>query len=84
MTVNPRRLVEIVRRACDKTQERYPGYRADLQTAIAAILTLERQHRVTGTPVRRKIQDQCVALGDLLVGHDRSQEGGSEIAEEKQ
>jgi len=74
MAVNARRLLEIVHKACQSSEERYPGYRSDVEGAVAEVLSLERQHRQIGTQVRRKILDQCVALGDLLARQDTGTE----------
>jgi hypothetical protein len=67
MPVNDRKVINIVLDQTKKVEERCPGYRAALIDAIADIMAAERQHRVQGTAIQRKVSDKCSAVGTFLL-----------------
>lgn len=67
MPLNERRIMEILLEECNKVQERCKGYREELIETIGDIVQSERQHRVQGTNIQKKVSDKCSALGVFLM-----------------
>jgi hypothetical protein len=67
MTVNQRRIAEIMLNHCSQLEERCEGYHGAMIDALVQILELESLHRAgRGIPIRQRIGDQCETLGRFL------------------
>ena len=66
MPLNDRKVISIILEQAKAVQPRYKGYREEVVTLVASILELERQHRVQGTTIQKKINDKCNAVARLL------------------
>lgn len=66
MPVNRKRLLELLKQQIIDADERCNGYKEELLSTIADILSLEQKHRIQGTTIKQKISDKCSALGVFL------------------
>ena len=71
MAINERRVIGIILDECDTTEERCAGYREMLLDTIAEIVAAEYRHKVQGTNIQQKIDDQCSAAGRFLAEQRR-------------
>jgi hypothetical protein len=65
-------VIERIRARCDELEERYDGYRRDLVTYLAEVLSYER---VANPQTAKQVEKQLDAFGDLL-HRETSEEGG--------
>ena len=78
MPLNDRKIISIFIEQCSEIEERFEGYRQEIAYIISDIVEYERQHRVQGTNIQKKINDKFNAAGRLLAekrGEDVSMEG---------
>jgi hypothetical protein len=73
--VDSRRVIEIILDEAGRTEERFPGYREELQTLVADIVSIERKHRYLRRDVKKEIADQINNLGTELA--QKSAQDGS-------
>jgi hypothetical protein len=66
MSFNDKKVVSIILEECERVPDRCKGYRKELISTMADIITLERSHRLQGTNIQVKINEKCDALGHLL------------------
>ena len=66
MPLNDRKIINIIFNECKSIEERCDGYKEELLEVIAEIIAAERQHRVQGTHIQKKIDDKCNAAADFL------------------
>ena len=66
MPLNDRKIINIIFNECKSIEERCDGYKEELLEVIAEIITAERQHRVQGTHIQKRITDKCNAAADFL------------------
>ena len=66
MPLNDRKIINIILNECKFIEERCDGYKEELLEVITEIITAERQHRVQGTQIQKKINDKCNAAADFL------------------
>jgi hypothetical protein len=63
MAVPQQLVIERIRARCEELEERYDGYRRDLVTYLAEVLSYER----AGTPqIAKQVERQLDAFGDLF------------------
>lgn len=73
MPLNDRKIISIILEECRGIEERCEGYREEIIEVISDIVEYERQHRVQGTNIQKKINDKCNAAARFLAekrGHD--------------
>jgi hypothetical protein len=66
MPLNERKIVTIILAEAQAVPERCEGYRETLIETISEIVQAERQHKVQGTNIQQKVNDQCNTLGRYL------------------
>ena len=66
MPLNEKKITSIILEECTHIEERCDGYREELIEVVSEIITAERQHRVQGTSIQKKINDKCNAAGRFL------------------
>ena len=66
MPLNDRKILNIILNECKSIEERCDGYKEELLEVIGEIIAAERQHRVQGTHIQKKITDKCNAASDFL------------------
>lgn len=66
MPLNDRKIISIIRQEAEHVQERCGKYREGIINLISDILCYERQHRVQGTNIQKKIGDKCNTAGRFL------------------
>jgi ribosomal protein L4 len=66
MPLNERKIINIILEECKTVEERCEGYQEELVDVVTDIITAERQHRVQGTNIQKKINDMCNATGRFL------------------
>ena len=66
MSLNQKKVIEIILSELQSVKEICPGYREEIQDALVDIIACERQHRVQGTNVQQKVNDQIDAAGRYL------------------
>lgn len=66
MPLNDKKIISIILEQCSHIEERCKGYRAQIIDLITDIIEYERQHRVQGTNIQKKINDKCNAAGRFL------------------
>ena len=66
MPLNDRKIIMIILEECESIPERCDGYREELVETITEIIEFERQHRLRGTNIQKKINNKCNATGDFL------------------
>lgn len=71
MPLNERKIINIILEECKTVEERCEGYQEELVDVVTDIITAERQHRVQGTNIQKKINDKCNATGRFLVERQR-------------
>jgi len=75
--LNDRKIISIILDERARVEERFPGYRDELINTISDIIEYERQHKVQGTTIQKKINDKCNAMARLLAQH-RGHDVGAE------
>ena len=66
MPLNDKKIISILLEESGKIDERCDGYREEIIDVISDIVEYERQHRVQGTNIQKKINDKCNAAGRYL------------------
>lgn len=66
MPLNDRKIISIILEQCREIEERCEGYREEIVSVISDIVEYERQHRVQGTNIQKKINDKCNAAARFL------------------
>ncbi|WIM10721.1 MAG: hypothetical protein OJF58_001677 [Enhydrobacter sp.] len=66
MPLNDRKIISIILEECKGVEERCGGYREEIIDVISDIIEYERQHRVQGTNIQKKINDKCNAAARFL------------------
>tara|TARA_B100000315_G_C14098698_1_gene372671 strand:- start:30 stop:266 length:237 start_codon:yes stop_codon:yes gene_type:complete len=66
MPLNDKKIISIILKQCANVEERCEGYREEIVDVISDIIEYERQHRVQGTNIQKKINDKCNAAGRYL------------------
>ena len=66
MPLNDKKIISIILEQCSDIEERCEGYREEIIDVISDIIEYERQHRVQGTNIQKKINDKCNAAGRFL------------------
>ena len=66
MPLNNKKIISIILEQCADVEERCEGYREEIVDVISDIIEYERQHRVQGTNIQKKINDKCNAAGRYL------------------
>jgi len=77
MPLNDKKIISIILEECRNIGERCEGYREEIIEVISDIVDYERQHRVQGTNIQKKINDKCNAAARFLSGkrgHDMTTE----------
>jgi hypothetical protein len=68
------KIVTIILEQIDTIEERCPGYREEVQEALAEILQAERQHQFSRTNIVSKIGDLVGRVGTFLNRETRPKE----------
>ncbi len=66
MPLNDRKIISIILDQSSEIEERCEGYREEIIGVITDIVEYERQHRVQGTNIQKKINDKCNAAARFL------------------
>lgn len=66
MPLNDRKIISIILEECRGIEERCEGYREEIIGVVSDIVEYERQHRVQGTNIQKKINDKCNAAARFL------------------
>ncbi len=66
MPLNDKKIISILLEESAKVEDRCKGYRAEIIDVITDVIVYERQHRVQGTNIQKKINDKCNAAGRYL------------------
>lgn len=66
MPLNDKKTISILMEEATKVDERCTGYREEIINVITDVIVYERQHRVQGTNIQKKINDKCNAAGRFL------------------
>jgi hypothetical protein len=66
MPLNDRKIISIILEECKEVEQRCEGYREEIIDVISDIIEYERQHRVQGTNIQKKINDKCNAAARFL------------------
>lgn len=66
MSVDQRKLIEVLKSAVDGVEAHYAGYHRDLFDHVAQIVMLEREHEKRATQIQKKVTDKVEALGTLI------------------
>lgn len=72
MAITQRRLVEVIREQCASVGERVPGYRSELESAIADVMVAEREHAARATAIQQQVTERLQSLGDVLWRKDEA------------
>lgn len=72
MPLNDKKIISIIFEQCAEVEERCEGYRKEIVDVITDIIVYERQHRVQGTNIQKKINDKCNSAGRFL--HEKRDE----------
>lgn len=73
MPLNDKKIISLILEQCAEVEDRCEGYREEIIDVISDIIGYERQHRVQGINIQKKINDKCDAAGSYLAkmrGHD--------------
>jgi hypothetical protein len=66
MPLNDKKIISIILDQGKTVPERFDGYREEIVSVIADIITYERAHRVERTDIQKKIFEKCDAAARLL------------------
>ena len=66
MPLNEKKVVSIILSEANKIDEKCSGYKKEISAVLADIVMYERQHRVQGTNIQKKINEKCNATGKFL------------------
>ena len=66
MPLNDQKIINIILNECKIIEERCDGYKEELLEVITEIIAAERQHRIQGTHIQKKITDKCNAAAAFL------------------
>lgn len=66
MSFKGEKMVKLILNESESIEERRDGYRKKVLDAIVEILNAEKEHKVQGTTIQKKISAACHAAGDFL------------------
>lgn len=66
MPLNDKKIISIILEEGRNVEERCEGYRQEIIEVISDIIEYERQHRVQGTNIQKKINDKCNTAARFL------------------
>ena len=66
MPLNDKKIISILLEESAMIDERCKGYREEIIGVITDVIEYERQHRVQGTNIQKKINDKCNSAGRYL------------------
>lgn len=66
MPLNERKIIRILLEECEGIAERCDGYKDEVREVITDILQYEREHRISGTYIQKKINDKFNAASHFL------------------
>ena len=66
MPLNDKKIISILMEESATIDERCKGYREEIIDVITDVIVYERQHRVQGTNIQKKINDKCNSAGRYL------------------
>ena len=66
MPLNERKVLDIILNEAKKIDEKCSGYQNEIKEVLAEIVMYERQHRVQGINIQKKINEKCQATGKFL------------------
>lgn len=66
MPLNDKKIISIILEQSQEIEERCDGYREEVVDVISDVLEYERQHRVQGTSIQKKINDKCNSAARFL------------------
>jgi hypothetical protein len=66
MTVDQRKLIDVLKSAVGSVESRYGHYHPDLFDHVAQIVMLEREHEKRATQIQKKVNDKVHALATLI------------------
>ena len=75
MAYKDEKVVTIILEQVAQVEERCPGYREEVQIALAEIIQAERQHQFARTNIVSQIGDRVGRVGTYLNIHSISGEG---------
>ena len=80
MPLNDKKIISILLEEAAKIDERCKGYREEIIDVITDVIDYERQHRVQGTNIQKKINDKCNTAGRFLAENrsETAEPGGQE------
>jgi hypothetical protein len=69
VTVSQQKLLSVLRQRVGEIDEstRVQKYQKHVLSSLAEIVALERQHSQSAIQIQKKINDQCEALGQILL-----------------
>ena len=66
MPVNDQRVIEIVFQNIEKIESRYEGYTKELQSLVADVMLLERDHEMQKTNIKQLISEKISMYAEEL------------------
>lgn len=66
MPFNAEKMANLIFKECESIEERCEGYTDKLVKAIVEILSSEKQNRIKGIPIQKKVNSICKEAGDFL------------------
>ena len=66
MPITSKTIINILLEESRNIDNRCEGYREEIIDLVSEIITEERQHRVQGTNIQKRITDKCKASGRFL------------------
>ena len=75
MAYKDEKVVTIILEQVGAVEERCPGYREEVQTALAEIIQAERQHQFARTNIVSKVGDLVGRVGTYLNMHSAANGG---------
>lgn len=66
MTVDHKKLIDVLKAAVNDTEARYERYHGDLLDHVAQIVMLEREHDRRATQIQKRVTDKVDALATLI------------------
>ena len=66
MPIENGRVRQIVFEEVESIEDRCPGYKQEIKSAIAEIIDAERQHSIQKTRIQQIVDDKCDVAGQFL------------------
>ena len=76
MPLNERKIARIITEECKTVEDRCDGYEEELIHTIGEIFTAERQHRIRGMNIQKKINELCKSSAQFLFERQGGSAGG--------